>query len=117
MAILTVAGVAFPSPTDMQVGINDIVKADRNTNGTMIAERVATKRKLEISYKYLSAADTKTVLSTIQASFFFSVQYTDPLTGATRTGTFYAGDRSAGVMDVRAGVPRYQDVKFNFIER
>jgi hypothetical protein len=117
MAILTVAGVAFPTPTELTVNIKDITKADRNARGDLIAERINTKRTLEVSYKFLSAADTKTVLSTIQASFFFKVTYTDPETNSPREATFYAGDRAAPMMDVRGGVIRYKDVKFNFIEK
>lgn len=117
MALLTVAGVAFPAPNEMTVEIDDILKADRNTAGTMIAERITTKRKLNVSYSYLSAAQTALVLSTIQNSLFFSVTYTDPLTNASSTRTFYAGDRTCGVMDFFGGIPRYKDVKFNFIER
>lgn len=115
-AILQVGQVIFPDPSDLSIGIQDISKAGRNTNGTMIIERIATKRKIEVSYKYLSASELSTVLSAI-AGTFFTVTYTDPVINALRTGTFYSGDRTAPAMDFFKGTPRYKDVKFNFVER
>ena len=46
MALITISGVALPTPSEFQVGYQDISKAERNANGTMIIERVAVKRKL-----------------------------------------------------------------------
>lgn len=117
MAVLTVAGVAFPTPTTLSVSINDIANAERNTNATMIAERIGTKRKIELSYVFLTAAQTQSILSTVQASFFFTVTYPDPLTGSNRTMTCYSGDKSVGIVDILAGVIRFKDIKLSFIER
>lgn len=116
MALLNVNGVDLPTPTDLQVGVMDITKADRNATGTMIIERIATKRKLTISYAFLSSSQLSQVLNAV-SSVFFSVTYFDPVTNAMRTGTFYSGDRNAGMMDFLNGVPRYKDVKFDLIER
>lgn len=116
MAVITVGGVDFPSPSDIKIGVQDINKADRNTKGTMILERITTKRKLDLSWKFMTAANLAIVLNAVSGTFF-TVTYTDPVTNALRTGTFYAGDRTVGVMDIRAGVTRYEDIKFNLIER
>lgn len=116
MAIITINGVELPAPSELQIGIMDLSKAERNANGTMIIERIATKRKIELSWSYLSRTSLQTVLSMV-SPVFFTVGYEDPLTGTSRSGTFYVGDRSAGVIDVIAGIPRYKDIKFNFIER
>lgn len=116
MAVITINGVEMPAPSDMQIGIMDLSKAERNANGTMIIERIATKRKIELSWNYLSRTQLSSVLNMVNP-VFFTVGYQDPMTGASRSGTFYVGDRSASVIDFIAGVPRYKDVKFNFIER
>lgn len=116
MALITVNGVALPTPSDFQASIMDISKAERNAAATMIIERIATKRKLEISYSYLSKSDASKVLNAV-SPVFFAVTYIDPQTGGTRTGTFYCGDRDAGMIDFINGVPRYKNVKFNLIER
>lgn len=114
--MITVGGTVLPAPSELKVDIMDINNADRNTRGTIIIERIATKRKLEVGYKHLSAAQLSTVLTAI-SSTFFSVTYRDPQTNADRTATFYSGDRTAGVMDFIDGVARYTDVKFNLIEK
>jgi hypothetical protein len=116
MALINVGGTDLPAPSDFNVGIQDISKADRNANGDMIIERIATKRKLELSWSYLTKSQLSTVLSAV-SPVLFTVIYPDPQTGATRTGTFYSGDRNCGMLRFINGVPEYKDVKFNLIER
>jgi len=115
--MITVGGVSISTPSDFSVGVMDLSKAERNANGKIIIERIATKRKLEMSWKYLSNASISALLTAISASVFFTVVYPDPLTGSNRSGTFYVGDRNAGMIDYTAGTPRWKDVKFNFIEQ
>lgn len=117
MAVLKINGVEILAPSDIQIGIMDLSKAERNARGTMIIERIATKRKLEVSYNYASKTELSTLLAQLSDDVFFTVTYHDPLTGSTRTGTFYVGDRNVGVIDFINGVPRYKDVKFSLIER
>lgn len=107
----------MPTPSDFQVGVSDIIKETRNAAGNVIIEKIATKRKLELSWNYLSNSDMSTILSAIGTSIFFTVQYPDPVTGASRTGTFYTGDRSAAAIDYRNSVIRWKDFKVNFIEQ
>jgi hypothetical protein len=38
------------------------------------------------------------------------------VTGAIRSGTFYAGGRTCGALDYQDGVIRWQKLKFNLIE-
>jgi hypothetical protein len=45
------------------------------------------------------------------------VTYMDPETDSYKTGSFYSGDRSVGMLDFQNGVPRYKDIKFDLIER
>lgn len=116
MALLNISGVDLPTPSDLKVGIQDIVKAERNTKGDMIKEHIATKGKLELSWSYLSAADLALIFTAVMPNFF-SVTYLDPQTNTMRTGTFYSGDRNAGMIDFKNGIARYKDIKFNLIER
>lgn len=116
MALLLVNGVALPSPTELQVGVMDLSKAERNANGLILIERIATKQKLEMSWAFLTKDNLQQILSAIKP-VFFSVTYPDPELGANRTGTFYVGDRTVGMLDYFNGVARYKDVGFNFIEQ
>ena len=114
--MLKIDGVVIPTPSDYQVGIMDLSKAERNALGTMIIERVATKRKLELSWKYLSKEELSNLFNKVSA-VLFQVEYIDPQDNALKTGTFYAGDRKAGALDYQDGIIRYKDISVNIIER
>lgn len=114
MSVLVINGVSVPTPSDMQVGIMDISKADRNTKGDMILERIATKRKLQLTWKFLTDSDLSSILGAV-SGVSFNVTYPDPQSGS-RTAKFYCGDRNAGVLDIQNSILRYKDVKFDLIE-
>lgn len=114
--MIKIDGVEIPTPSDCKVGIQDLSKAERNAKGTLIMERISTKRKLEMSWKYLSREQLQQILNAV-APVFFTVEYPDPQTNAPRSGTFYAGDRSVPMLDHRNGTPRWKDLAFNVIER
>lgn len=116
MALIKINGVGIPTPSEYSVGIQDISKAERNASGTMIVERIATKRKIELSWKYLDRTSLSIILSAV-ADVFFAVEYVDPQDNAVKVGTFYCGDRKSGMLDFKNGVPRYKDVSFNLVER
>ena len=94
----------------------DLSKAERNARGTLIIERIATKRKIEMSWRYLSKEDLSRLFKMV-SPVFFRVDYIDPQENAWKTGTFYAGDRHVGALDYRNGSIRYKDINFNIIER
>lgn len=108
--------IAIATPTDMQISIMDLSTAFRNAKGEMSIDRIATKRKLELRYAYLSRTDLSTILNAV-SSIFFDVYYTDPQTNSSRTATFYVGDRNTGLLDVQNGIVRYKDVAFNLVEK
>ncbi len=114
--MIKINGAEIPTPTDYQVGIMDISKAERNAAGTMVIDRIATKRKLELAWKYLSKSDLSQVLTAV-SPVFFQVEYVDSQTNSNKTGMFYAGDRNCGAMDFINGQIRWKDIKFSLIER
>ena len=116
MALLKINGVDMLTPSELNVGVQDIGKWERNASGTMIGEIIATKAKLEITWAYITPAQLATLLTSINTTFF-TVTYTDPITNALRTMTAYKGDRTVGVLDFVNNVMRYKDFKVNFIER
>lgn len=114
---VTIGTTVIPTPSVFSVNIYDITDSKRNANGDLIAQKLSTKRKLELSYKYLSSTDNASIMSLFNGDFFQSITYYDPVTNAYRTGTFYVGDRNCPSMDWINGTIRYKDVKFNLIER
>lgn len=115
MAFYTVSGLAMPAPSEFDVSIMDLSKAERNANGRMIIERIATKRKLNFSYAFVTESDASFILKQIAATSY-TVTYLDPQTGFFKSGSFYCGDRSLGMLDYIDEIPRYKDLKFNLIE-
>lgn len=113
--MIKINGVVLPTPSDYNPGIQDISKAERNARGTMIIERIATKRKIELAWKYLSQEELSLILNLI-SPVFFTVDYIDPKDGRI-TGTFYVGDRNVGALDYINGIIRWKDIKFSLIER
>lgn len=114
--MIKINGVELPTPSDYSVGIQDLSKAERNANGLMIIERIATKRKIELAWKYLEKEELSRVFNLV-SPVFFQVEYIDPQENRRKTGTFYVGDRNAGALDYRDGNIRYKDIKFNLVER
>ena len=116
MALISIGGVALPTPTEFQVGVQDISKAERNANGNMIIERIATKIKLFFTYSYLTSSELSLILQKT-APAYYNVTYLDPQTNSFKTGSFYCGDRNVGMVDYIDGKPRYKELTFNLIER
>ncbi len=114
--MLVIGGLTV-HPSDFEVSINDVVEnASRNANANLIAERISTKRKLEIKFKIMTQAECVALYTIFSASFFVSVTYCDPLTGST-TKTFYPSDRKNPMSRYRSGVPIWKDVSFSLVEQ
>jgi hypothetical protein len=107
---------SITDPASFSVGIMDISTAERNAQGTMMIDRIATKRKLELSWSALTSGQIATILSAVD-KIFFLVTYPDPQTGKAETKTFYVGDRTTPVVTYKNGVPLWKELKMNFIER
>lgn len=114
--MIKINNVTIPSPSSLNVSVQDINKAERNTNGTMIIERIATKRKVELQFAHLTRVELSTLLQSI-TSTFFTVEYPDPQTNALNTITCYVGDRKTEMIMYKDGVPYWKNVTFNFIEQ
>lgn len=115
MALLVIDGLALANPSSYSVSVMDINKAERDANGDMFIQRIATKRKIEVSYSVLTQSEVAVILSSVSATTF-SVTYLDTVTGATRTSNFYCGDRSSSGIKYVGGIMYYKDTKFNLIE-
>lgn len=127
--MLTINGVQMPPPSALQVDIATIDgNTTRNARGEMIRDVIATKRKLNLEWKHLSESDISRLLKAIDKPFF-TVSYPDPMEGKIITKTFYVGDRSVPVYQVKQETkivdnkptivyhPVWVNIKFNFVEK
>lgn len=116
MALISVGGVALPTPSGYSSGIMDLTHSERNARGTMISEFIARKYKIEMVWNFIEADELSALLTAIDEQFF-TVEYLDQKTNTYKTGTFYKGDRTIPLFDFLSEVPRYKEVAMNFIER
>jgi hypothetical protein len=115
--MITIGSTVITAPSQYRVDIDDIVKAERNANGNMIKEIVATKRKISMNWAFLTIAQMEEILDELSANFF-SVTYPDPLTNSDRTSTFYAGTKSQGGVKYISGVMTgWMEISVNLIEQ
>ena len=111
-----VNGVVMPTPISFTVNISDLDgETNRNANGDLIRDRIATKRKLEIEYQPLDPSEISLILKAI-SPVFISVEYPDPQEGGV-IKTMYAGDKSSPMYSIINGQPKWSGLKFNLIEK
>ena len=118
MYSLKISGtVVNPAPQTMQVAIQDIdAKATRDAHGLLHRDRVATKRKISLSFGALTVSECAKILASVKAEFF-NAEYLDPETGQNKSGTFYVGDRTAPVYSFVDSVPVWKGLSFDLIEQ
>lgn len=94
---LYIDGVKVPTPQTYGWSVEDLDGEEgtgRDQEGTMFRDRVATKRKLTLTWPPLSVADTSRLLKALRP-VFVEVRYLDAYEGGYVTKTFYAGPQSA----------------------
>jgi hypothetical protein len=114
--LLKIGTAIMPTPSKLSVGVMDLSKAERSSKGKMIIERIATKKKLQISYSYLTGSQLSTLLQAL-APTYYDVTYLDPVSNSFKTASFYCGDRNVDMVSFVDNVPKYENVSFDLIER
>lgn len=90
--------------------------AGRDLNGELRRNRVATKRRLDITCRPLTAEEAQTVLTLIMPEWV-TVRYTDPQAGVV-TKTMYSNNHPASyLMRHRNGKEYWSGITFPLIER
>lgn len=114
--MLKINGVAIATPKTFEVTISDLDgESNRNTNGDLIRDRIAVKRKLNCEWPPLTQDECSNLLKAVK-DVFFQVTYPDPMDGVI-TKTMYVGDRTSPVYSAIDGVVKWSGVKFNLVER
>lgn len=97
-ALVTVAGVPLPEPSEYSANTSTLVDSARNVNGyvvgSVIREDVA---KVELKWRYLTAQQWASVLSLFSRNFYNSVEFYNQATATYTTRQMYVSDRSAGM--------------------
>lgn len=115
--MLKVKGVAIAAPKTFSASLNDIDgESNRNANGELLRDRIATKRKLEMEWGPLDEFECSVILKAVK-DVFFEVEFPDPQEGKLITKTMYVGDRSTPMYSFINGKPKWSGLKMNFIEK
>ena len=123
IALLTINGKVADSsqngikePSSYQVEIYDIdAEGNRNANGQLYRDRVATKRKILLEWNALKTAEIAQILQAV-APESVSVTFLDPQIGEDVTKTMYAGEKSTPVAIVRNNEVIWHGLSLNLIE-
>lgn len=118
MSLLKINGVDIQTPSKYTYTYQDISQPDagRDQNGLMFKGYVCSKVKIELSWNLLTEEEAKILFQSVKNEYF-SVTYPDAVSGTTKTGTFYVGDRTAPMYSWFPHLHLYKDVAFNIIER
>jgi hypothetical protein len=118
MSILSINGSPIPDPSKLEMTISDISSGNsgRNAAGDLLKDKIAQKVSLSCSWSWLTNVQCSQLLNAVDP-IYFSVTYPDPKEGTTLTKTMYVGDRTAPVYWVQNGVPGWQGVAMDLIEK
>lgn len=115
--MIQVNGVELPAPSKYQVSEMDIMKAERTQTGALSTDYTATKVKISLEWPALTSEEQALIMGLVaNKNGSLSVTYMNQY-GQTVTGSFYSGDRSASCIVFHDGVPTWQGLKFDLIER
>lgn len=97
-ALVSIGGFDFPEPSSYNATTSTIVDSGRNVSGYVVGAVIRSDvAKIEISWKYLTAAQWASILSLFSRSFFNDVRFLNQTTNGYETRTMYVSDRTAGL--------------------
>lgn len=97
-ALVTVAGVPLPEPSEYNANTSTLVDSARNVAGYVIGAVVRSDvAKVELKWRYLTAEQWASVLSLFTNSFYNDVTFFNQATAQYTTRQMYVGDRKSGM--------------------
>lgn len=97
-ALVTVAGVALPEPSEYSANTSTLVDSARNVSGYVVGAVVRSDvAKVELKWRYLTARQWADILSLFTNNFYNSVRFFNQATADYTTRQMYVSDRSAGM--------------------
>lgn len=97
-ALVTVAGVELPEPSEYSASTSTLVDSARNVSGYVIGSVIRNDvAKVELKWRYLTAEQWASVLSLFTNNFYNQVTFFNQATADYTTRQMYVGDRTAGM--------------------
>lgn len=97
-ALVTVAGVELPEPSEYSANTSTLVDSGRNVQGKVVGAVIRNDvAKVELKWRYLTAQQWAMILSLFTDSFYNSVRFFNQSTASYTTRQMYVSDRKAGI--------------------
>lgn len=111
-------GVALPTPSQYTAETADIVDSGRNSQGKIISDVIRSDvAKVTAKWNYLTLAEWANICGLCKANFVHNVRFLNQTSGAYETRQLYQGDRKAGELFCKDGVPTgWKDCKLALVE-
>lgn len=115
--MIKIAGVQVFTPADVKVKRFDLEKTRRTASGRLVVDVVATKRQVDVTWRYIPDAALQTILDLLAANKpFFTLEYPDA-SGQQVMTAHVNGDISTSLWHTIGGVRRWSEVQISFIEQ
>jgi len=116
MTGIVIDGVGLPAPDSFGVEYKPIGSFERNANGNLVGDLVATKTAVAAGWKMLDDAGFRRILAHTKP-FFANVEYYDPERGARVRKLMHTVPGGGSVALDASGRVWWKDVSCVFIER
>lgn len=87
MDFFKINGKKIKAPTELTVSPEVLDKAERTVDGTMVVDVIGTKRKVDVSWEYLSKEDMTALAKAVGGDKFAEISFHDNATGNITTMT------------------------------
>lgn len=106
------------APTELSQSFEVLDKTERTMDGTMVVDIIGQKRKIEVSWEYMSQTDLALLVKETKSGSFVTVHYNDPETGELSSMTARARDLTyQPYYDWAKGQLIWKSVSVGFVER
>ena len=87
MDFFKISGKKIKAPTELSISPEILDKAERTVDGTMVVDIIGTKRRVDVSWEYLSKEDMTTLTKAIGSDKFTVIEFRDTATSNMVTMT------------------------------
>ena len=119
MATILIGGTALPEPSKCTPSLYMIGDSKRNALGVMNLQYIANKRKYNVLWGTMTAAQLQSMILLVKSSTpqFTATIIDAGVSGGSYTGQFYAGDITSEPVKIDTnGNVTFKEVKYDLIE-
>ena len=106
------------APTEITCSAESLDKEERTVDGTMVVDLIGIKRKVDVSWEYLSKEDMAVLSGEVKSRNFVTIAFHDNATGALTTMTARPKDLAyLPYYDWAKAQIMWKSVAISFVER